>query len=231
MEEKKVNLETSDSNWSCPGWKTWSMRRFSPARKRILKLMCGNESLHAALFFIMIMPSKRVNQSSVYLNFSVWLGAPCKESCKGHCNGPLCAVVQLEHFRQGSKRPEHHVRPFHLGAHAHTDAGSHAHTHTACETPKGLTSLRWLTFHQGRRGGRPRDTFPHLLALAFSSLSFTTAPLSLPTFSLSVSSFFNRLERNQNSLQFPSPFHFYYTLFLPSFHCCRLHFFPSVEES
>lgn len=39
----------------------------------------------------------------------LWLGVRYKESCKGHCNGPLVAVVHLKHFRQGSKRPEHHI--------------------------------------------------------------------------------------------------------------------------
>lgn len=104
-----------------------------------------------------------MNQSNVY----GW-GYAAKKVVKSIVMDP-CAVVHLKQIRQGSKRPEHQVRPFH----------PNTHTHTLSETLKGLTSLHWLTFHRGRRGRR-RDTFPSpscpLIYLLFSSL-FTTSLL------------------------------------------------------
>lgn len=66
--------------------------------------------------------------------------------------------VQLFTWSTSDKAPK--------GQNTMSDLFTPTHTHTVSETPKGLTSLRWLTFHWGRRGRR-RDTFPHLVALCF----------------------------------------------------------------
>lgn len=92
---------------------------------------------------------------------------------------PCVQLFTWSTSRQSSKRPEHHVRPFHPYTHTRTEPRT---------VPKGLTPLRWLTFHQRWRG-RQRDTFPHLPALFpfkkklclpfyFLLITFNCSPLS-----------------------------------------------------
>lgn len=88
---------------------------------------------------------------------------------KGHCNG----LMQLFTWSI-SDRPEHHVRPFTL-THRHT------HAHTAFGTPTGMTSLRWLTFHQEEGETKryfPSPSCPHVCSILnyISALFFLCLP-------------------------------------------------------
>lgn len=120
-------------------------------------------------FISMIMLSELMNQRRMHLKFC---GLECvvKKVVKGIVMDP-CA--QLFTWSTSDKAPKGQITMSDLFTPTHT----HTHTHRVSETPKGLTSLCWLTFHQGRRG-RWRDTLPHLGFPPF----FTTS--LLPFYSL-----------------------------------------------